>query len=92
MDFMFYPCPFAFEVPNIGIEEQFISKYFCIFINTFLHVSYNQDNPVCYFASSFSMLFSIPCGSVVGSKRQTTVPLRLMRNLVKFHLMSGFEA
>ena len=46
----------------------------------------------CYFASSFSMLSSISFGSVVGSKRQITLPSRLMRNLVKFHLMSGFDA
>ena len=36
-------------------------------------------------ASTFSM-------SSVGSKRLTTFPSRVTRNLVKFHLMLGFEA
>ena len=30
--------------------------------------------------------------SVIGSKRATTLPWRSTRNLVKFHLISGFEA
>ena len=46
---------------------------------------------VVYALSHSSMALAITSKLVVGSKRATTCPFLLMRNLVKFHLISALS-
>ena len=49
-------------------------------------------SPQSRFQSSASISDASSAGVTTGSKRATTCPFRSIRNLVKFHLMSGLEA
>ena len=68
-----------FEKCVLSLQQKKIFLFFCEFEE--ISAYYFSNSSICL--AMFSILS-------VGSKRATTCPFLLMRNLVKFHLMEGF--
>ena len=74
---LFEKCVLSLQQKKICCETSLL--FFCEFEE--ISAYYFSNSSICL--AMFSILS-------VGSKRATTCPFLLMRNLVKFHLMEGF--